>query len=56
MTLNFYKHVRESQEHGDDMLRAARRGDTQAARAHGRLAMASIEQAIRELAGKEGVE
>jgi hypothetical protein len=54
MTQDFYKHCRESQEHVDDMLRAARRGDHQAVRALGRCAMTSIERAVRELAEAEG--
>jgi hypothetical protein len=55
--INFYRHIRESMDHADDVLRAARRKDWQAVRAHCRLAMTSLEQALRELPdGKEGAE
>jgi hypothetical protein len=55
--INFYRHIRESMDHADDVLRAARRKDWQAVRAHCRLAMTSLEQALRDLPdGKEGAE
>jgi hypothetical protein len=47
--IDFYRHTREAQEHIDSMMRAARRGDTQSAIAIGRLAMMSVECALREL-------
>jgi hypothetical protein len=53
--INFYRHIRESMDHADDVLRAARRKDWQAVRAHCRLIMTSVEQAMRELPDeKEG--
>lgn len=57
MPIHFYRHLRESQEHADEVLRAARRKDWQAARALCRLIMVSVESAMREIPdGKEGAE
>jgi hypothetical protein len=49
--INFYRHIRESMDHADDVLRAARRKDWQAVRAHCRLIMTSVVQAMREIPG-----
>jgi hypothetical protein len=55
--INFYRHIRESMDHADDVLRAARRKDWQAVRASLRLIMVSAEQAMREIPDeKEGAE
>jgi DNA-binding GntR family transcriptional regulator len=51
--INFYRHVRELQEHGDSALHAMRRGDAQAARALLRAVMRSAELALREVPEKE---
>jgi DNA-binding GntR family transcriptional regulator len=47
--LNYYRHVRELQEHSDSALHAMRRGDAQAARALLRAVMRSAELALREV-------
>jgi DNA-binding GntR family transcriptional regulator len=53
MTIEYYRHVRELQEHGDSALHAMRRGDAQAARALLRAVMASAEKAMRSIPDEE---